>query len=501
MGEAVESLNHNKLHTQLTICINHGSDQEYEEAFSQSGKHMIRANENPIGWVERTLTALRELPIWLFGGVAAASWALLFLPGFAGVDPTKFRDDFGAWLWASAITFSILAFARTTDASVLTAQKHKTEKNKHRILRLVPHDRQRWWNLAKQQDDSVISTLRMQFEVTNLGDQPVRFVNCRLIKPRNKDHINANVVMPGTKENPFHSEKHAAPAHSVLTAILHIMTPGALGRQGHPIRVTIGVIDQFGEEYTFKNIVFHSNDQRLASPTLQSIFHTWRHSIKEHIKSSANEGSITAINDEWKHNGRFEKIDLILKEEQRHYAANGRTHGGLGSLNVKLQNEPNNGFTKIGEVPSLLWDKNNAVIINSTNLERLMALYNSMQEIEKDDAAKYLRSHLNRTSPFVNVGYFIFLALHRIGQTIDALKTARQELSGDKFLGYSNLLGTLSAIISHEHFNTEPNLCAQIENILAGETEHDFKLQEKINLARLLHIDKEYQTNSSSSAI
>jgi hypothetical protein len=102
---------------------------------------------------------------------------------------------------------------------------------------------------------------------------------------------------------------------------------------------------------------------------------------------------------------------------------------------------------------------------------------------------RYLLSHLHRESPYANVAYFIFLAMHRVGRTVDALTAARASLAGDKVHGYSNLLGTLSAIVSHEHLDIDPALGRGIVKALEGDTEHNFRLIEKLNLARLQCLD------------
>jgi len=101
----------------------------------------------------------------------------------------------------------------------------------------------------------------------------------------------------------------------------------------------------------------------------------------------------------------------------------------------------------------------------------------------------YLLSHLHRSSPYAEVAYAIFLALHRMDRTIDALAAARAHLAGDKVYGYSNLLGTLSAVVSYEHFDIDPALYPRILKTLEGDTEHNFRLTEKINQARLQHLD------------
>lgn len=47
-----------------------------------------------------------------------------------------------------------------------------------------------------------------------------------------------------------------------------------------------------------------------------------------------------------------------------------------------------------------------------------------------------------------------------------------------------------SAIVSHEHFDMDTGLLAQILEALAGDTEHNFRLTEKINLARLQQLNQ-----------
>ena len=87
---------------------------------------------------------------------------------------------------------------------------------------------------------------------------------------------------------------------------------------------------------------------------------------------------------------------------------------------------------------------------------------------ERQSRAVSVGATLQGIPAFAEVAYFPFLALHRIGRTIDALGTARKFLAGDKVYAYSNLLGTLSAVISREHYDTDPNLYPLLLDALAG---------------------------------
>jgi hypothetical protein len=312
--------------------------------------------------------------------------------------------------------------------------------------------------------------------------------------------LHGEVTLPEAG-SPYHSARHAVPPHDTVTASLHIMVRGAIARQGHPLRATIGITDQFGEEYRLKGIVIPTHDAPLPKQPFAA-------RITAALKAlpgfrSAIESSPEALQTqptEWQHQGRFDQADFVLNEEKRSYAACGRTRGGLGSLNVGLQSEPDFGATSVGSVPTLLWERERAKAkpIESPNLARLLTIHSALGEADRAGLESYLLSLLRKGSQYADVSYLIFLALHRMGRSIDALRTARLYLAGNRDYAYSNLLGTLSAIVSREHFLIGPDLYAQINEALAGDTEHNFRLNEKINLARLEKLDSKLSSDPTS---
>ena len=231
------------------------------------------------------------------------------------------------------------------------------------VLRFVPLHRQRWWHLAKQPDESFCSQIALDVQVTNISSDPVRIVKVSLIKPKAKIlHAEASLPVTGT---PYHSFKHPVPPRGTTTASIHIMARGKLAAQGSPIRITLGITDQYGQEYKLKNITIETHDKPIT-----------KNMIKERIDSQPPKMP-------WTYNPESESIticDAILKEEKRNYAASGRGRGGLGSLNVRLQSEPNYGWTEVGKVPSLLWKKGDGKNISSPNLERLLRTYEALSD-------------------------------------------------------------------------------------------------------------------------
>ncbi|MDI1347131.1 MAG: hypothetical protein PSV22_24030 [Pseudolabrys sp.] len=444
-------------------------------------------SEGPVSAVAPFLNVLRTLQLWVLTGLALAGYAVLFLPAFGGVDVIPFRREWGVWVWVEAVTFTVLAVTRGVDAAVRAYRAYRQRIIGKPSLRLVPRHRQNWWHLAKQKDGSFITQISMDVEVANLTDLPVRLVKARLIHPRSKGLLVSSDVTLPQEGSPYHSDKHVVPPQDSATASVHLMARGALVTQSKTMKVTIGITDQFGYEYRLKRILVPSHDpvpikdpfvKRLKA-ALSRPFHKNQREVLDSLPPPP----------EWQHGGRFDAVDLILNEEKRNYVANGRERGGLGSLNVTLQSEPNNGWTEAGKVPSLLWPKNQGKIISSPNLDRLLKLHDSARPEEKVAVEAYLESHLNRKSPFAAVGYFIFVALHRMGKTQAALIAARSRLSDDIHFGYSNILGVLSALISHEHHTFSDLQLVEIMKVLDGDKQHNFRLPEKITLARLQHID------------
>jgi hypothetical protein len=326
-------------------------------------------------------------------------------------------------------------------------------------------------------------------EAANLTDHPVRIIKARIIRPKPKGILVHGEVMLPAEGSPYHSDKHAVPPRDTATASLHIMARGALVRKGKTLRATIGITDQFGQEYRLKRLVIPTNDTPLEKIPLKKRIPSLLSSIRQILKSREQIEAAVPLPVDWQHGGRFDAVDLVLNEEKRAYAANNRKRGGLGSLNVTLQSEPNNGWSEVGKVPDLLWTKEKAKTISSPNLDRLLRIHDSLAKSEKEALERYLISHLNRKSLYFNIGYFIFSALHRMGKTESALVVARANLSGDAEFGYSNLLGILSALVSHEHHTIPDELFVAIMKVLEADKESSFRLAEKITLARLQHIN------------
>ena len=466
---------------------------------SAAGSIYDRAMLDVPSTVTSFLSALRSLPLWIILALALAGYAVLFAPPFGPIDIASFRKTWGTLVWIEAISFTALFLVGASQKAIDAFREQRRAHAARRILRLIPLHGQRWWHLAKQHDDTFASQIRFDCQVTNTTDRSVQFVKVRLIRPRAKQLI-ANVLLPQAG-SPYHSQRHSVPPHGTLPASVHIMVRGALATQGKPICITVGFTDQFGEEYKLRRLTINSSDARAPLPDFRTRLHVLanRVAINFRIKKKPPTADLPAM--PWTFEPGADYLfdcQSILTEEQRIYAARGRSTGQLGSLNVGLQSEPNFGVTTVGTIPSLLWPHDRATQLSSPNLDRLLTMHSSLAPHDAENLENYLLCQLSTFSPFADVAYFVFLALHRMHRTTDALTTARTWLAGDKVYGYSNLLGTLSALISHEHREMDTTFCQKIRETIPGSLD-EFRLKEKLNLVHLECLDRGRQDTTEKS--
>ena len=186
-----------------------------------------------------------------------------------------------------------------------------------------------------------------------------------------------------------------------------------------------------------------------------------------------------------------QKINIVLNEEKRAYAVNGRRGGHLGSFNINIGDEWTDAYPKVGVYPQLLAIPANLDAIQSPQATVLLKLYSSINSGEKEQFKKILLSYLSKDTSFFDVAYLTFFVLHRTGTTVEAIGRARSDLKGDSDHGFSNMLAMLAKIVAYEHSYISKNLYQQIKEVMQGETEHNFRLFEKINSAELELLKKD----------
>ncbi len=99
-----------------------------------------------------------------------------------------------------------------------------------------------------------------------------------------------------------------------------------------------------------------------------------------------------------------QKIDIILNEERRAYAANGRRGGHLGSFNISVGDGYTDAYPKAGNYPKLLIIPASLNSISSPQAEIMLKLYSSLKSDEKEQFKGILLSYLSKDGQFFDVG-------------------------------------------------------------------------------------------------
>lgn len=183
-----------------------------------------------------------------------------------------------------------------------------------------------------------------------------------------------------------------------------------------------------------------------------------------------------------------DKINAILKEEQRAYAVNGRARGGLGSFNLPV---PNEWTLEGGPPPELVIPDCQTDSLHSANADLLLRMHNASSMYEQSSFKVCLFQCLNKKSPFANVGYLILFVLHRIEELRITTLQAIQHLRGDSEHGFSNAIAMLALIVKYEHCLIDTDTLQFVDRYLKQNGIDEFRIRERINSAKVQAVKRE----------
>jgi hypothetical protein len=198
---------------------------------------------NPQNWIEMLLR-LWERSVPMLAALAAiciATVAVLGLCWFFGVGPAAAFTDYGVWLMVSAIAFAILAVFK------------KIEGRPGKALHLIADEQQSFWAQSRQSDGRITTQFAFRFQATNLTDQAITFVTCRLVRPwlPRGVYLSRNVIVRHPQRDIFGSEYPILP-RGTSPASCGFIVNRPIGKPGRIIVAVVSVSDQFGRWHKLK---------------------------------------------------------------------------------------------------------------------------------------------------------------------------------------------------------------------------------------------------------
>ncbi|HKW61037.1 MAG TPA: hypothetical protein VJN89_00710 [Candidatus Acidoferrum sp.] len=430
--------------------------------------------EPTAGAATKILEVLKDLPLWLLGGLAASAGVLLHISPFAVSLPPATRPS----VIIAEVIFGVLAVARAIALLLQRMPVWAAARDLRRRFHLTPEPQQSFWSSAKQADDSIVTQVVLRFAVKNRTAEPLALTRARLVKPRIRGEIvGSHVYIRAVNQNIYGDgadSGHLIPPKTFLPGTASVLIRGVpWWRVAKQVRVKMGISDDEGHE---EFITLHV--RVLSAPA------------KEPTKSPLE--MVSSIS-----NPVEREVATVLQAELARYQKCGRTVGGLGSVHLSIDGR------EITGVGTDSWDprspKNQSISANpeacelrSDNLDALITFYAGLQANEKEQFASALLARIDGKA-YLPVTYFIVCVLWRIGRLRDALEKAKASLpQGEiKVFGLSNALMLLNGLLRYRHPDFTNEMLDDIERFLVGLNEHPFQIPEKlaaIRTARLLAV-------------
>jgi hypothetical protein len=191
----------------------------------------------------KALTAIKDLPLWLFAATALSLAAFLCVPIFADLAPKETR----LWVALAALVFGILWICRLTSIGISTLKKYQERLEKHRTFHLTPLEQKCHWGASLQPDGTIITHLIMVMDAKNRTGMALTILTARLIKPKISGEIMNNFILIENRGN----NERRIPPHAVRSIVVNMSVRGVpKQRTGkvQPLPVLLSVYDDEGNE-------------------------------------------------------------------------------------------------------------------------------------------------------------------------------------------------------------------------------------------------------------
>ncbi len=372
----------------------------------------------------KAIEVLKDIPLWLLGGLAVALGILTAFVHYTHLLPY-------IWFFVGSVFFGVLFFSRLIAVLIQEIPAWKSAAKERVRFYLTPIAQQSHLSSARQADDSVVTQIAVRVLVKNRTDKPLSLTRARLIKPRVKGEIvHEEVSIRALDDNIFgnaYTSGHFVPPGMSLPGSILIMIRGVPPKSlGKTARVKISVTDDEGYQQTVLADV-------MVIPPVKQI------DLRPKLEL------VSSISDPVERN-----VVSVLQAEFPEYDRNGRRVGGLGSLQFPAIERK---LTAAGTEPGIGDSEKTTVCeLQSANLGALLTAYKGLSPSQRDHFASVLLARLDGDS-YLRISYFIVAVLWKIGKLKPALEKAKASLpQGEiKVFGLSNVLMLLNTLLRNCH--------------------------------------------------
>jgi hypothetical protein len=200
----------------------------------------------------RLLGVLKNLPLWMFAGIAGASLLVLLVPPLFGIKLDAFRDQYGPWLWVVFAFSGFLTLTRAVDLLV----EHRIDAKKRLPFHVTPVDNHCRWGVSKQSDGTYVTNLDVHLMVKNKTDHTLSILTAKLLRPRMRGVVAQTPILilnPSTATyGSAHGSGNFIDAHDTAPGHFSALSRGVFGIRGKPLKIVLLVGDDEGNTQRVK---------------------------------------------------------------------------------------------------------------------------------------------------------------------------------------------------------------------------------------------------------
>ena len=131
------------------------------------------------GAVTKALTAIKDFPLWLLGGIALSLITFLCVPKLSAAVPQEARP----WLTLGAVAAAILTACRLGSLVISHINSYRAKMEARRTFHLTPISHRSFWSAIRQKDGTIVSQIRAEFMAKNRTNKSLRLLTARVVKP------------------------------------------------------------------------------------------------------------------------------------------------------------------------------------------------------------------------------------------------------------------------------------------------------------------------------
>jgi hypothetical protein len=191
----------------------------------------------------KTLSIIKDFPLWLLTAIALALAVFLVLPSFAG----------------AAITSAIFAGCRFASLVIAEIRTYQLSLKARRTFHLTPTTRDCHWGSTRQQDGTITTQITVSLMAKNLSGRMLHLLTARLIKPKIAGEILTNILLIEDRQTREYGSvqmtgRHIPPDAIRALAITIIVrgVPKQKAGKVRPLPAVLSIADAEGNEQRVK---------------------------------------------------------------------------------------------------------------------------------------------------------------------------------------------------------------------------------------------------------